>query len=231
MRNPDKMDFAGIEYVKAKDPLLNLEYIKWLGKAKTYKDLPVLWARQPKTTVKVAKNYWLPAQFLTVIERLDIHGVQYETIKKPVSISATQLTAGETKFQDKPFEGHQVPATTFTEKLNTVVMPAGSFKIPSDQPLGSLVVALLDPRAPDSFFSWGFFNQMFQRTEYIESYAMIPLAHQMIENEPALENEFLAKKKSDEKFASDQRLQMSWFYERSKYYDQHYLKYPILLEH
>jgi len=112
-----------------------------------------------------------------------------------------------------------------------MMMPVGSLKIPSDQVLGSLVVNLLDPRAPDSFFKWGFFNQMFQRTEYIESYAMVPLAKTMIAKNKNLEIEFNAKKKKDKTFAGDPRAQMSWFYERSDYYDQHHMKYPVLLEY
>lgn len=229
--HPDKMDFAGIKYSKEKNPLLNMDYIKWHGIAKTYEDLPVIWARQPKTTVKIAQNYWMPAQYQTVLERLKFHSIQYEKTITPVTVKVIQLIAKDVTFQDKPYEGHQIPTTTFSEKINTVLMPVGSIKISSNQNLGSLIVSLLDPRAPDSFFKWGFFNQIFQPTEYIESYAMIPLAQAMIGKDKKLEKEFNLKKKSDENFAKDPKAQMQWFYERSEYFDQHYLKYPVLLEY
>jgi hypothetical protein len=230
-KNPEKMDYAGIEYSKQKDSLLELEYVKWLGKLKTYKDLPIFWERQPKTTVKIARNYWLPPQYLEIINRLEIHGIQFETIKQAQTINANQLTAYEVSFKEVPFEGHQQPTAEFTESHQTITLPKGSLRISSDQSLGNLVVALLDPRAPDSFFKWGFFNQMFQRTEYIESYAMIPLAKMMVSKDRLLEGEFLTKKKTDANFAKDPKAQMRWFYERSEYFDKSYLKYPVLLEY
>ena len=228
---PELMDYAGIEYKKAKDNLMNLDYIQWLGKAKTYKDLPIFWANIPNVEVKIAKNYWVPPQYLDVIERLEIHGIKYQRIDKAQQISATQLVASEHKFAENPFEGHHMPRAKFIEKQVTQMMPEGSIKISTDQALRNLIVALLDARAPDSFFSWGFFNQMFQRTEYIESYAMVPLAKKMVADNPQLKQAFLEKKKADKKFAEDPRAQMRWFYERSKYYDQSYLKYPVLLEY
>ena len=72
---------------------------------------------------------------------------------------------------------------------------------------------------------------MFQLTEYIESYAMLPLAHAMIAKDKSLENKFNLKKKSDDQFAKDPKAQMQWFYQHSEYFDQEYLKYPVLLEY
>ena len=44
------------------------------------------------------------------------------------------------------------------------------------QALGTLLMTLLEPASNDSYFSWGFFHSIFQRTEYIEAYVMEPLA-------------------------------------------------------
>ncbi len=47
-------------------------------------------------------------------------------------------------------------------------------RVSTDQALGELVVLLLEPDSPDSFFQWGFFLEVLQRTEYIEAYAGDP---------------------------------------------------------
>ncbi len=230
-KNPEKMDYAGIDYKIAQDPITGLDYVQWLGQPKTYQDLPIYWSRLPQTTVTIPQYYWIPAQYLEVIQRLENHGIYFERVEQAHQIKATQLIANEVKFGEMPFEGRQMPTTSFNEQQITLVMPVGTVAVKTDQVLGNLAVALLDPRAPDSFFSWGFFNQMFQRTEYIESYAMIPLIQQMLAKDPTLKTAFELKKKADEKFASDPRAQMSWFYERSEFYDNAYLKYPVLLEY
>ena len=66
------------------------------------------------------------------------------------------------KFEDEnhivqPFEGRmQVNAETGSETRKQL-FPAGSVYISTDQPLGDLVILLLEPKSKDSFFSWGFF--------------------------------------------------------------------------
>ncbi|MBP7136762.1 MAG: hypothetical protein KBA57_10405, partial [Sphingomonadaceae bacterium] len=54
-----------------------------------------------------------------------------------------------------------------------------------------------------------------------------PLADRMLENDPALAKEFKAKLAADPKFAADPAARLSWFYERTSYYDERYLLYPV----
>ncbi len=49
----------------------------------------------------------------------------------------------------------------------------------------------------------------------------------MLENDPALAKEFKAKLAADPKFAADPAARLSWFYERTSYYDERYLLYPV----
>ena len=88
-------------------------------------------------------------------------------------------------------------------------------------------MALLEPTSKDSYFSWGFFLSIFQRTEYIEAYLMEPMAKKMLEESPELQKEFEEKKASDKSFANNQSAILTWFYSKTKYYDDHYLLYPI----
>src|SRR5690606_40836107 len=47
-------------------------------------------------------------------------------------------------------------------------VPAGSLYVPAAQPLARLVLAMLEPQAPDSLAAWGAFNNAFERKEYME---------------------------------------------------------------
>jgi hypothetical protein len=70
---------------------------------------------------------------------------------------------------------------------------------------------------------------MFQRTEYIENYAIIPLAKKMMAENPKLKAQFEAKLKSDKEFASDPSARLDFFYKKTPYFDDTYLKYPVLI--
>ena len=75
--------------------------------------------------------------------------------------------------------------------------------------------------------AWNFFPEILQRTEYIEGYAIAPLADRMLAENPALKAEFNAKLAADPKFAADPDARLGWFYERTPYYDERFLLYPV----
>jgi len=75
---------------------------------------------------------------------------------------------------------------------------------------------LLEPKSKDSFFSWGFFHSIFQRTEYMEEYIMEPLAKKMLADSAELRKEFEIKKAKDSAFANNQNVILTWFYSKTK---------------
>jgi hypothetical protein len=93
--------------------------------------------------------------------------------------------------------------------------------------LGDLAMLLLEPASADSFLSWGFFDQIFQRTEYIEAYVMEPTMKKMLAESSELQKEFDQKKAADSVFANDPNAIYTWFYSKTKYFDERYLLYPV----
>jgi hypothetical protein len=107
------------------------------------------------------------------------------------------------------------------------MFPAGSVRVPSAQPLGLIAAAMLEPESPDSLLAWNLFPEILQRTEYIEGYAIAPLAERMLAANPRLRKEFEARLRADPKFAADADARLEWFYERTPYYDARFLLYPV----
>lgn len=226
--NPEHMDFAGIKYNKGIDPETGIHFVKWTGVPKLYKNLSIYWMNLPQTTVKIPDSYWVPVQYQEVISKLRLHGVRIKQYQQPVQIKGIELIATNHQFQKEPFENRTMVSASFKQYTVESTLPAGSYEITTDQPLRNLVVALLDPRAPDSLFAWGYFNSMFQRTEYIEPYALVPLAKNIFKQHPQLKKAFTKKIATDYKFAKDDKMKMQWIYQHSKYYDKKYLHYPII---
>ena len=227
---PDLIHFKGISYEIVQSDISKTSYVKWTGQAKDYVDFPVYWEKVPAIETEVPAAYWIPPQYQDVIERLEIHGVQMSRLSAAKTLELQQLVASKPEFASKSFEGRVGVSATFTSQWRQIELVPGSVRISTDQPLGALAVALLQPQAPDSFFSWGFFHGMFERTEYFETYAIIPWIEQQLVADPKLKQQFEAAVKADATLQKDGRARLDWFYQRSPFYDQNYLKYPVLLE-
>jgi hypothetical protein len=187
---------------------------------------------EPVDFVTRPKAYYVPAACYEIIERLKLHGIKMEILKQPREVSVEMYRIQDASFKNaegkvQPFEGHIQVTGTAQPEIRKQVFTAGAAYISTNQPLGDLAMLLLEPNSPDSYFQWGFFMQIFQRTEYIEAYVMEPTIKKMLEESPALQKEFEKKKAGDAAFANDPNAIFSWFYGKTKYYDDRYLLYPV----
>jgi hypothetical protein len=228
---PDSMLLAGIQSRIVKSAITSADYVEWTGKPITmmianYK------GTEPVAFVKRPKAYYVPASSYEIIERLQMHGIQMDILQKPTEIQVEMYRIQDAKFENEegktiPFEGHiQVTGTPVVE-LHKQVFTEGSARISTNQPLGDLAMLLLEPISPDSYFQWGFFLPIFQRTEYIEGYVMEPTIQKMLEDSPELKKEFELKKTTDQSFANNPNAIYNWFYSKTNYYDSRYLLYPV----
>ena len=228
---PDSMNFLGVEAKIHRSAITNADYVEWTAKPVTMK-VANFRGTEGVEIVSRPKAYYVPAASYEIIERLKMHGIKMEILQQPRTVAVEMYRIQDAKFQNAegkaaPFEGHiQVTGTSKTESRQQLYA-AGSACITTDQPLGNLVMILLEPSSPDSYFQWGFFPQVFQLTEYIEAYVMEPTITQMLQNSPELKNEFKQKKEQDAAFAKDPNAIFSWFYTKTKYYDSQYLLYPV----
>jgi hypothetical protein len=128
-------------------------------------------------------------------------------------------------------EGHvAISVKTVEVERRAWTWPAGSVRVSTDQPLGDVVVLLLEPQSSESFFAWGMFPEVLSRVEYIEGYAIAPLAEAMMAADPALKAEFETKLAAEPAFASDGDARLQWFYERTPFYDERFRLYPVARE-
>jgi hypothetical protein len=228
---PDSMLFLAIESRILKSTVTNADYVEWLGKPVTQK-IASYKGTEPIYFIKRPKGYWIPASSDEIISRLKMHGIRMEIIPSAREAEVEMYRIRDAKFANDagmvlPFEGHiQVSGTTKSE-MRKQLFPPGSAYVSTDQPLGDLAMVLLEPLSKDSYFSWGFFMPIFQRTEYIEPYIMEPMAKQMLADDPALKQEFEQKKLDDPAFAKDQNAILTWFYSKTRFYDDRYLLYPV----
>jgi len=223
---PEMIDLLTVESKKLPSKITGSEYVQWLGKPITQR-VPYVKTNQPEVTVRRPVAYWVPPAWSEVIERLTVHGIQMEKIDEAREVELEMYRVKNSKLAQRPFEGHiTVTATPEVEKRKQR-FPAGSVRISTDQPLGELAVILLEPNSPDSFFQWGFFLEILSPTEYVEDYVMQPMAERMLAEDALLRGEYEAKLKSDSTFAANPQERLQWFYQRTPFFDEQYLLYPV----
>ncbi|MFE9083027.1 M14 family metallopeptidase [Brevundimonas sp. NPDC003935] len=224
--------FKGILYDTYDSVASGRPELRWLGQPD-----PELWqvpyfGSRPTLTLKRPTAYWVPSYRADIIERLKTHGVQMETLSAPRTVAVDMLRLIDPKVSARTNEGH-VPITVgeVRPEAKDWTFPVGSVRVPTDQPMGDVAILLLEPQSSESFFAWGMFPEVLNRVEYIEAYAIAPLAEKMLAADPALKAEFEAKLAAEPAFAADGDARLAWFYERTPFYDQRFRLYPVGREH
>jgi hypothetical protein len=223
---PQMIDLLAVESKTLFSNVTNSNYVQWTGRPVTLK-ISYLHMNEAALSVRRPNAYWIPPAWSEVIDRLAVHGIQTEKITEAREVEVEMYRVQNPKLASQPFEGHvTVTATPVVENRNQR-FPTGSVRISTDQQLGDLAVLLLEPNSPDSFFQWGFFLEILSPTEYVEAYVMQPMAERMLAEDPQLKNEFETKLKSDSTFAANAQERLQWFYQRTPFYDEQYLLYPV----
>jgi murein tripeptide amidase MpaA len=221
------IEFAGVASRLVLSPISGAVRREWLGKPVTL-TVPLYKESVVTRSASRPKAYWIPVAWKEVAERLRMHGIVMEQISAPREIEVEMYRLVDPKLAATQFEG-RVRIDSLEVKLETrkQKFPAGSWRVPMDQPLGTLAGILLEPLSNDSFLQWGFFHSILQRTEYAEAYVLEPLAEKMLAADPQLATEFQKKLATDAAFqaSSDERLR--WFYSRTPFWDERWLLYPV----
>jgi len=194
----------------------------------------------PKTVIEAPRaGYLVPAAHAAMVaDRLDAHGAEYRRVGcdaqaacglQPARESPVQVFRATAKrFTAYPVEGHQRLSLEGRWQDETRAVRPGALFVPITQPRARLVMALLEPQAPDSLLQWGLFNNAFERKEYMEAYVAEDVARQMLAADPALRAGFEQRLREDPAFAGDSDARLEFFYRRHPSWDEQLDLYPVM---
>jgi hypothetical protein len=174
-------------------------------------------------------GYLVPAAHAGwVAAKLEQHGISYRRLAGAQSKARVEaFRADKTSFGAQSVEGHQRLTLSGQWKAETQDVAAGALFVPIAQPEARLVMALLEPQAPDALVAWGEFNNNFERKEYMEDYVAEDVARQMLKD-PKVKAEFEQRLKDDAAFAADPQARLEFFARRHSSWDSRYRLYPVL---
>jgi hypothetical protein len=234
-QNTDKsvpLDFLGVEYEVVKSDLTGGDWVKYSDKPAT---LQIPWFNDmvPKETVNLPEAYLIPPEWLKVISRLKLHGVEFRRLLKSAKVPVRSCRFQNIRWEAErpwhalPYEGRHLCRFDMESLHEERLYPAGTVVVDMNQRAARVAAHILEPMGPDSFVHWGFFNTIFQRVEYVESYVIEEVAHKMLAEDPGLAKAFEEKKSTDPDFTQNPQAIRDWFYRKTPFYDEKAFLYPV----
>ena len=184
----------------------------------------------PNLTVNApGAGYVVPAAFAaSVAAKLNQHGISYTVLRSPAAAASVEtFRADKASFTAVPFESHQRLTVQGAWKAEARPVGVGALYVPVNQPKARLVMAILEPQAPDSLLAWGFFNNAFERKEYMEEYVAEDVARAQLAADPALAAQFKTMVETDPAFAKNGRARLEFFAKRHASWDERFNLYPV----
>lgn len=187
---------------------------------------------RPAGFIHKPNAYIIPQGYTKVIDRLKWNGVKMTKLNSDIELNVELYSIKKFNTTESAYEGHYLHSEVQTESFNKKwQFFKGDYLVLTDQESINYVIATLEPKAPDSFFAWNFFDGILMRKEYFSPYVFEDLAIEILASDPSLEAKLKAKQKADDEFAKDGQAQLEYIYENSPYYEQTHNIYPIARLH
>ncbi|WP_440225451.1 M14 family zinc carboxypeptidase [Dokdonella sp. MW10] len=186
---------------------------------------------QPQLQVTAPRGGYIvpPAHAALVSAWLTRHGITFRTLDAARPHADVEVfRATKATFGTGTVEGHQRLALEGRWQHEPRDIPAGALYVPIAQPKARLVVAILEPQAPDSIAAWGGFNTAFERKEYMEEYVAEDVARAMLRDDPAVAKAFNERLATDEAFARSPAARLEFFARRHSSWDERLDLYPVM---
>jgi hypothetical protein len=191
---------------------------------------------KPTLTVTPPRAYLIPAEWTSIIDVVNAHGLRTLRTTKPWSSEVDVYRCTTPQWAQRSFEGHHLLTWPKLSDQNRgcklsrekMTFAARSMVVPLDQRAAKVAIHLLEPEAEDSLMQWGFFATIFEQKEYGEPRVLEKLARDMMARDPKLKAEFEQKVASDKDFAANPYARLQWFFYRSPWNDVGQNRYPVV---
>ena len=124
---------------------------------------PIFTKWEPTRTATRPWGYLLPPSLTKVVPLLLQHDITVKQLAEPVELEVEVFYATEITHAQY-FQAHYLKAVKGETRTETVSLPAGSFFIPSGQPMSNFISYILEPETNDNLVTWGFLDNVLRVT-------------------------------------------------------------------
>lgn len=223
-----KRIYKGFEATRKPSEVSGLPRL-FYDRSKPYeKEIPFYNFYKPNVSAQKPLAYIIPQGWWKVIELLKINKVQMTQLKKDSTIEVEVSRIDEYKSAPRQFEMHHLNSDVKTSTtLQKVNFRKGDYYIPMNQVANRFLIETLEPTAPDSYFTWNFFDGILGQKEGYSGYIFEDIAADYLKSNMELRNKLEQRRASDTTFAKNGRAQLNFVYENSPWFETNYLRYPV----
>jgi len=183
----------------------------------------------PAITVTKPTAYAVPQAWPEAIERLRLAGVPLDTLRQERTLRVEAHRITDFSSTDGPYEGHYLHrGVNVSTDTVTVTLRPGDVLVPMGHRTDRLAMEMLEPRASDGLFAWGFFDSVLQQKEWFSDYVFEDIAAGLLAKDPALRRALDERRTADPAFAASAWQQLYWVYQRSPHYEPGRRLYPVM---
>ncbi|UVW29003.1 M14 family metallopeptidase [Massilia sp. H6] len=233
-RTTDKtrmIDFQGYAYTRAPSEVSGISMTRYDETRPQLWRVPLREEVVPDLQVNAPRaGYIVPAAHADMVAaKLALHGIAFRKLDKALAQAPVEtFRADKASFGATSFESHQRLTLDGGWKADARAVTRGSLYVPVAQPKARLVVAMLEPQAPDSLLAWGLFNNAYERKEYMEEYVAEDVAREQMAADPALAAQFRQRIETDPAFARNPHARLEFFARRHASWDERFNLYPVM---
>lgn len=224
----ESIEFKGYEWSFETSNITEQKRLKYHSEKPFVKEIPHYNEFIAMDTISVPSYYIIKGSEKQLIEHLSMNHVQFYHANKDSTIHAEQCVIENFESVEKPYEGtflHFNTSATWKEK-ELQIQPRDII-VPINQDKANFILFTIDPRQPDSYFNWNFFDSYVQQKEYFSPYVFEDIAVQLLEEDEELNKLFREKQAEDKSFSNSRWQQLYFIYQRSPYFEKAFYQLPI----
>ncbi|WP_431137049.1 M14 family metallopeptidase [Psychroserpens mesophilus] len=220
--------FKGFEGELIESELTGFQRLKYDSKKPFTKDITYQNYMKPTLEIDIPEAYVIPKSWWTIIDLLKLNEVEMTSFKKDTILFVNSYKIKNYDTRTQAYEGHYLHYNVEVDTREEQVMfKKGDYIVYTNQNAFRYLIETLEPQAPDSFFSWNFFDTILQQKEGFSPYVWEDKAKLLLEQNPLLEKEFNLKKINDQDFSANWYAQLDWLHKQSEHYEKAHLQYPV----
>ncbi len=222
------LTFSGYEPTYIESEVTGLERLKYDRNQPFTKEVPYRQDYLAEEVIEAPTYYLIPQQWSRVIDLLELNQVAMHQLARDSTLQVEAYTIVDYQTVESPYEGHYKHDEVKVAAHDvTLTFRQGDYLVPLDQWQNRYIVETLEPAAPDSFFSWNFFDAILQQKEHFSAYVFEDLAVNILKEHPEIHQALDSVKAADPTLADNAYRQLEFIYQRSAHREPEYLRYPV----
>jgi dipeptidyl-peptidase-4 len=158
---PEKVTLRGYELASTEQNAADKGTVQ-LDKPKDY-EVDYVADYQPTRSVQRPFAYLLPGDASRIADRLRMHGIHIQQLTQSTTLNVQSYEITSVERARRSYQRHRQSSVNVKQVESTHEFPAGTYVMFSAQPLGNLLVYLLEPTSTDGLVAWNFFDAQLQK--------------------------------------------------------------------